>query len=179
MIKETLKTLLKHINPLPSRGRSKARLCLAGVGLVGLLFFAACSSVDCPLNNVVYSNYRLEGPVRTLPDTLTISTVREDGLDSILINQQVNTDSFSLPVSYGHDEDVLYFRTNHLMDTVWVQKTNEPHFESVDCGLNYFHTITGVRFTRHAIDSIVINHKEVNYDVSQKHFYIYFKEYRL
>ncbi len=144
-----------------------------------LVLLGACSSVDCPLNNVVYTNYKLCGAVATLPDTLTISTTRVDGLDSVLINRQVNTDSFSLPVSYGNAEDVLFFRTNHLSDTVWVEKTNVPHFESVDCGLNYFHTITGVRFTRHAIDSIVINHKEVNYDASPKHFHIYFKEYRL
>lgn len=145
--------------------------------LVGLM--AACSSVDCPLNNTVYTNYLLQGPVQTLPDTLTITTMREDGLDSVLINRQVNTDSFSLPMSYGKPEDVLYFQTNHLRDTVWVEKTNEPHFESVDCGLNYFHTITGVRYTRHAIDSVVVINKSVNYDVSKKHFHIYFKEYRM
>lgn len=59
-----------------------------------------------------------------------------------------------------------------------VTKTNTPHFESVDCGVAYFHVITGVRYTRNAIDSIVINHKEVNYDATQQHFHIYFKEYR-
>lgn len=144
-----------------------------------ILLLAACSSVDCPLNNTVYANFNLRGPVTTLPDTLTISALRHDGTDSVLINMQVNTDSFSLPVSYTQDEDVLLFRTNDLYDTVTVSKTNNPHFESVDCGLNYFHTITGVRYTRHAIDSITVNHKEVDYDASQKHFFIYFKEYRL
>lgn len=147
------------------------------VSLVVLL--AACSSVDCPLNNTVYTNYQLMGKVTTLPDTLTITTTRQDGLDSVLINKQVNTDSFSLPMSFGQDVDILYFQTNSVLDTVWVSKTNEPHFESVDCGLNYFHTITTVRNTRNAIDSIVINNKEVTYDVSKKHFHIYFKEYRL
>ena len=88
-------------------------------------------------------------------------------------------EEFSLPVSYNQDEDVLYFYTGLLKDTVWMQKTNRPHFESTDCGLNYFHTITGIRYTRHAIDSIVINHKDINYDASPKHFHIYFKEYRL
>ncbi len=146
--------------------------------LVMVLLLAACSSVDCPLNNTVYSNYKLMGKVTTLTDTLTILTKRQNGSDTVLINQQVNTDSFSLPVSYGQEVDELYFHTNALRDTVWVSKTNEPHFESVDCGLNYFHTIQGVRFTRNAIDSIVIKHKEVNYDVSKQHFYIYFKEYR-
>ena len=142
-------------------------------------FFAACTSVDCPLNNAVYTNYQLAGPVTTLPDSLTISTERSDGTDSVLINKQTNTTEFSLPVSYAHDEDVLYFQTGQLLDTVVVSKTNQPHFESVDCGVNYFHTITNVRYTRHALDSIIINHNDVNYDVTPKHFYIYFKEYRL
>lgn len=146
------------------------------VGMVALM--AACSSVDCPLNNSVYANYKLMGKVTSLPDTLTISIKRTNGEDSILINQQVNTDSLTLPVSYAQDEDILYFKTNTLLDTLWISKTNEPHFESVDCGLNYFHTLTGVRFTRNAIDSVVIKNKTVNYDVSQAHFYIYFKEYR-
>ena len=82
-------------------------------------------------------------------------------------------------MSYAQTEDVLVFHTGHLTDTVVIEKTNEPHFESVDCGLNYFHTLTGVRYTRHALDSIVINHNQVNYDASQKHFFVYFKEYRL
>ena len=127
--------------------------------LLTILILAACSSVDCPLNNTVYANYKLMGKVTTLPDMLTISTTRQDGSDSILINRQ----------------DTLYFQTNTLIDTVWIEKTNHPHFESVDCGLNYFHTITGVSCTHNAIDSIVINKKEVTYDISQQHFYIYFK----
>ncbi|MBM6993212.1 MAG: hypothetical protein I3J02_08115 [Prevotella sp.] len=146
--------------------------------LLSVAFMVACSSVDCPLNNTVYTNYKLMGNVTTLPDTLTISTTRQNGSDSVLINQQVNTDSFTLPMSFGLDEDILFFQTNQLKDTVWVAKTNRPHFESVDCGLNYFHTITGVKYTRNAIDSIVVKQKEVTYDASQTHFYIYFKEYR-
>lgn len=159
--------------PYPQRYR--------GLHLAMLLTLAgltACSTVECPLNNSVYANYKLAGNVTTMADTMTISTRLQSGADSILINKQVNTDSFSLPVSYGQDEDVLYVYTGALKDTVRIQKTNRPHFESVDCGINYFHSLTGVSFTRHAIDSIVINQKEVTYDASQKHFYIYFKQYR-
>jgi hypothetical protein len=149
--------------------------------VVALLF--SCSSVDCPLNNIVYANYKLEGPVQSLPDTLTISAQRQDGTDTILLNKSVPTDSFSLPVSYGQPVDVLFFETKSttttLHDTVWVEKTNFPHFESTDCGVNYFHVINNVRFTRHALDSIVINNNSVTYDVTPKHFYVYFKEYRL
>ena len=38
---------------------------------------------------------------------------------------------------------------------------------------NYY-IITGVQTTHHFIDSIVINKKEVNYDATKAHFYIYF-----
>ena len=147
--------------------------------LIVALVAAACSSVDCPLNNTVYANYQLKGPVTRLNDTLTVKTARHGRGDSLLLNKMYNTEEFTLPVSYNQDEDVLYFYTGLLKDTVWMQKTNRPHFESTDCGLNYFHTITGIRYTRHAIDSIVINHKDINYDASPKHFHIYFKEYRL
>ncbi len=150
----------------------------AVVLLLAVVLLAACSSVDCPLNNTVYANYKLAGAVTTLPDTLTISTTRRDGTDSVLVNHQVNTDSFSLPMSYAQAADTLYVQTNSLVDTVRIEKTNSPHFESVDCGVAYFHIITAVHHTRHAIDSIVINHKEVNYDATQQHFRIYFKEYR-
>ncbi len=147
--------------------------------LIVALVAAACSSVDCPLNNTVYANYQLKGPVTRLNDTLTVTTARHGRGDSLLLNKMYNAEEFTLPVSYNQDEDVLYFYTGLLKDTVWMQKTNRPHFESTDCGLNYFHTITGIRYTRHAIDSIVINHKDINYDASPKHFHIYFKEYRL
>lgn len=140
---------------------------------------AACSTIDCPLNNTVNCKYMLRGAVTTLPDTLTISSMRSDGSDSVIINKQVNTDSFSLPMSYNRPEDILVMQTNSLFDTIKVEKTNTPHFESVDCGVNYFHTITNVTYTRHAIDSVVIHHNFVNYDASQQHFYIYFKESRL
>lgn len=153
---------------------SRLHICM----LAMMAVMAACSSIDCPLNNAVYSNYKLMGPVAPLPDVLTISAARPGKPDTVLLNQQQNTDSFMLPMSFAQEEDVLYFKANQTIDTVWVKKENHPHFESVDCGPNYFHTITGVRFTRHAIDSVVIHQKEVTYDVSPKHFYIYFKEYR-
>lgn len=146
--------------------------------IVGAITITACSSVDCPLNNTVYTNYTLKGTVDTLKDTLTITTQRRDESDTVLLNKAVKTTAFSLPMSYGLDEDVLFFQVGKTRDTVWVKKTNDPHFESVDCGVNYFHTLLDVRHTRNAIDSIVIRHKEVNYDTQQQHFSIYFKAYR-
>lgn len=141
---------------------------------------AACSSVDCPLNNVVYAKYKLMGNITKLDDALTISTRRADGTDTILLNMQQQADSFKLPMSYGQATDELYLTrttdTDTLRDTIWIDKTNEPHFESVDCGVNYFHTIKAVRASNGNIDSVKINHRNVSYDANQAHIYIYYRQ---
>lgn len=145
---------------------------------------SACSSVDCPLNNRVYASFRLAGDVDTLLDTLTISTQRtadNPEEDTVLVNRLTQADSLALPLSYSHDEDTFFFTLakegtgTQTTDTVWVAKSNEPHFESVDCNPSMFHTITGVRFTQHSIDDIKINYNKVTYNDAKAHFLIYLK----
>lgn len=153
------------------------------IGFIGLFIaftvIASCSSIDCPLNNQVFCKYKLQGDVTTLSDTLTISVSRSDGNDTVLLNKAVDVDSFEIPMSYSLEQDVLYFQVTSadtsLLDTVTLTKTNEPHFESVDCVASYFHTLNGVTYTQHSIDSIVINNSKVNYDRSNPNIYIYFK----
>lgn len=149
-----------------------------------ILITASCTTIDCPLNSLVYTQYKLmnaEGKADTLTDTLTISTVKTDGTDSILINKNINTTEFALPISYSLPQDVFYFETKDTLtgtatiDTVTVTKTDRPHFESVDCSPLYFHTITAVSTTHNAIDSAKIINSDVSYDTSKKHIYIYFK----
>lgn len=167
-----------------AKSRRKPLLALPAA-LITLIFVSACSSIDCPLNSLVYTQYQLmdgTGKVDTLKDTLTVSTNRTDGSDSVLINRNVNTTELSLPISYSAGQDVFFFELKDTLtktsvyDTVAVAKTNEPHFESVDCAPSFFHTITAISHTRHRIDSIVINNPEVNYDTSKKHFLIYFSK---
>ena len=149
-----------------------------------LAVLAACSSIDCPFNNTVYSQYTLMkgGGLKpdTLTDTLTILTARRDGQDTIIYNKGVKTTSFSLPMSYTRDQDALFFLLKDTLgrtvrDTIRVSKTNTPHFESVDCAMSYFHTITAVSTSHHAIDSVVLINPNVTYDTSSPHFRIYFK----
>ncbi|MCD8297681.1 MAG: DUF6452 family protein [Prevotella sp.] len=150
---------------------------------VPLLFVTACSGVDCPLDSLVYTQYQLlkaNGQTDTLTDTLTVTTTKVTGMDSVLLNRQTNATEFSLPISYTSPQDVFYFYmtdTSGVMrtDIVTITKEDHPHFESIDCSPSYFHTITSVSCTHNNIDSIVIINPEVNYDTSLKHFSIYFK----
>ncbi len=148
--------------------------------LLGVIALMGCSSIDCTLNNTVYTHYKLKGNITQLSDTLTISTTRLNGTKDTIINKDVDIDSFILPMSYTQPEDVFVFEMRDTvtkkvyLDTVRVKKEDQPHFESLDCKASYFHTITGVETTHNRIDSIVINNKDVNYDATKPHFYIYF-----
>lgn len=169
-----------------------------------LLLFLSCSSIDCPMNTTVstkYALYKSDGTADTLRDTLTVITLqRIADHDPVALNRSVNTTTMDIPISYQSDEDVLYFVRSfpylyettvineegievdtilelaaYVTDTVTVVKTNRKHFESIDCTPLFFHTIRNVTYTRNAIDSIVINNPEVNYDPSKEHFRVYFK----
>jgi hypothetical protein len=147
-----------------------------------LFTFTSCSSIDCPVQNSVYTKYkalRSDGTPDTLQSSLTVSTTMRNGIDSILLNRKTNATVFELPISYTDAEDTLFFEladeAKTLLDTVYVAKNNTPHFESVDCNISFFHDITAVKWTNNAIDSVVINKSSVNYDASTEHFHIYFK----
>jgi hypothetical protein len=68
--------------------------------LAMMALLAACSMRRLFAQQHGLTNYKLMGKVTTLTDTLTILTTRQKGFDTVLINQQVNNDSFSLPVSF-------------------------------------------------------------------------------
>ena len=149
----------------------KALVCI-----VAALAAVSCSSIDCPLNNRVCVKMRLAGDASVLNDTLTIAsprTVGEDN-DTVLINRLTESDSLQVPMSYNRSQDI-YFLTLvqketsvETTDTVWVDKTNLPHFESVDCAPNMFHDITAVKTT----------HNKVTYNDAKAHLIIYFKSNR-
>ena len=168
-----------------------------------LLIVVGCTSIDCPLNNSVYSCYGLykaNGTADTLHDTLTIFTLQHTPeQDPVLINLDTKVSALKVAMSYNSPQDVLYFlmqgaRTYNdtvivdndttvnvvtysiqKTDTVTVDKTDEMHFESVDCNPSFFHTISRVTHTHNVIDSIVINNPKVDYDTQREHFRIYFR----
>ncbi len=150
---------------------------LLGAALIVFLFslsFDACSSIECPVSNTVATVYACND---TLKDTLTVRTRRKNGKDSVVLNMKIAPKQFNLPISYQNPVDTFIFETRRLavIDTVWVHKVDMPHFESVDCGVAYFHELKSVRSTNKGIDSVLITKSFVDYDLSNAHILIYFK----
>lgn len=149
--------------------------------LVVLTAAVGCTSIDCPVQNTVYTSYKLMRgeAVDTLRDTMYVLTFRGDGSDTILFNAGIGLTAFTLPIGYSNPEDTLYFVMRNAgylaVDTVWIKKENIPHFESVDCSASFFHRLTALRSTHNAIDSLVINKSFVDYDASTEHIHLYLK----
>ena len=137
--------------------------------IFGIMFLAACESYDCTLNNYVgmYGAFDRAGTAVQITDTLTI-TAGKSG--PVLLNRSVNTASLNLPLSYWQDEDTLVFSVKGngylLVDTVWITKSNEVHYESPDCPTTLFHTIQDVRNTQEFIKSITVIRSSVNYETT-------------
>lgn len=174
---------LHHIGNFKKKVRG---LRLLPFYLFAVLFLTiSCYSIDCPVENVVatvYKPLKSDGTADTIVDTLTILSRRINGTDTTLLDHKTQTTLFQLPVGYTNPEDTLIFCLKDTAtkltyyDTLYIKKENEPHFESVDCNISFFHTINATRLSSHnVIDSIAINKKAVNYDLSTEHFRIYFK----
>ncbi len=132
------------------------------------VLLVSCEGVDCTLNNMVLCHYSFydsnSGDAISLSDTLTITA---QGTDSVLFNQGVNKSSVSLPMSYGNDTDSLLFTITgdgySYESTIFVSKTNIPHYESPDCPTTMFHQITDATCVSSVIDSVVVIRSSVNY----------------
>ena len=84
-----------------------------------------------------------------------------------LAYRMTGANGWEIPLSYWQQEDTLTLHVNGLdysiEDTVWIRKTNTPHFESPDCPTNMFHEISAVTSTHHFIDSITVIKASVDY----------------
>lgn len=142
----------------------------------------ACSNIDCPLDNVVSMQCNLFSSETKAPIVLTDElTITPAGKDTLLLNKASNIKSFLLPLKVTaannqvvSDTILLHFKNTAeqmATDTLFINHTLHPHFESLDCPASVFHTITAVRTTSHhlsemplTIDSVSLVRPIVNYD---------------
>ena len=103
-----------------------------------LIILAACTSIDCPVQNKVYTNYNLyksDGSVDTLTvDTLTIVTKVADGTLDTLLNQSTGITYFELDISHTQPEDEFFLFLNDTLGKAYK---------------NLYKTMIKVNFKRH------------------------------
>lgn len=144
------------------------------ISIVALLV-AACTSINCPLNNTVASVWRFS---ETLGGSLTVSSDLQDGSDTVIINSQSAVDSLSMPMSYAAATDTFtltYATTagDTLVDRIMIKKTDTQHFESIECSPAVFHHIDEVTTDGVFIDSVAIRNPNVTYNTVSANIIIY------
>jgi len=145
----------------------------------------ACDDISCPLESTVECNIAfyaeavpdelgrmVPGASISIGDTLTISVVRPGMADSVLVNRLTGQHSAALPVSYFAPEDVIVLAFTDTLsrvgrDTLWYQKDNINHWDDPGCPMHPWHHITGLRFTRHLVDTVFISNSTINYAGSE------------
>lgn len=144
-----------------------ASLCATVVALcLAMLGTASCESADCTLENhiALRCGFYNKGQKVVLNDTLYVTAA---GTDSVLLNRKTRASQFELPMSYWQTCDTfivsIVSETGQASDTLWVEKTNLPHFESPDCPSYMFHEITGISSTHTFIDSVYLSGPYVDF----------------
>lgn len=146
-----------------------------GVGML-MVGLSACSNIDCPLDNVVSLQCNLYDAstqsALTLSDVLSVTPA---GRDTLLLNQATGLKSFLLPLKEAGTQDTLLLHFANAqgavqVDTLFVNHTPQPHFESLDCPSSVFHTLNAVRVSAQGsansaiVDSVSLVRPIVNYD---------------
>lgn len=132
---------------------------------------SSCSEDNCSIagrpmiNGGIYTVNPTSG--LTENDTIKTLTVTALGTDSIIINNQTNVLSLSLPLSYVSDTTVLVFHYDYTenpadADTLWVLQDNTAFFESIECGYSMIQSITGITHTSNQLSSISIINPNAN-----------------
>ncbi len=144
-------------------------LCLIAYPIAGIV--SSCSEEeDCSMNArpmmqcYLYTVDRETDKV--LKDTLDSLTITAFGTDSIILNNEKRVHGLSLPLRYTADSTVLVFHYSKnpkiKKDTIVIRQKNTPYFLSMDCGYQMKQNITGREYSRHILDSIYIQTKEVS-----------------
>lgn len=146
-----------------------------GVGML-MVGLSACSNIDCPLDNVVSLQCNLYDAstqsALTLSDVLSVTPA---GRDTLLLNQATGIKSFLLPLKEAGTQDTLLLHFANAqgavqVDTLFVNHSPQPHFESLDCPSSVFHTLNAVRVSAQGsansaiVDSVSLVRPIVNYD---------------
>ncbi len=152
-----------------------ACVCLPAVVMVSCSEEDDCSAnARNMLNATVCKTIVTEHERFTAADTIPQLYVTAFGTDSVIINDETNVTSMSLPLRFYESSTTMVLSyalsaadtllTAGSKDTVTFSHDNTVYFLSMDCNYAVRQKLTGVSYTTHHIDSIVVTNPTANSD---------------
>lgn len=151
--------------------RKKINKFLSAIATIALCIAAvSCDNgYDCELNNTAYDNIGFyanengEEKPYIYPSPLTVSLMI-NGNDVVIINHVTETKEISLPMSYTQECDTVIFHYDDgLCDSLYIDHSNTPYYQSMECGTIMFHKLEGLKHTKVWIEKAAIVNKNVNF----------------
>ncbi len=152
-----------------------ACVCLPAVVMVSCSEEDDCSAnARNMLNATVCKTIVTEHERFTAADTIPQLYVTAFGTDSVIINDETNVTSMSLPLRFYESSTTMVLSyalsaadtllTAGSKDTVTFSHDNTVYFLSMDCNYAVRQKLTEVSYTTHHIDSIVVTNPTANSD---------------
>lgn len=148
--------------------------------LLGLvLFVVSCSQSNTCLSPKVVSlrtGFYYQNTDSTRKDTILNSAKFIVGTDTTFYQLILNSrNSFAVTLPQTSDSFAMYFAIDTLsappgsIDTMQLYFSRKLHFISTACGYETYYNITNLTFTKHLLDSVILNNASVNNDVNLQH----------
>ena len=134
---------------------------------VAALLVGCDNGYDCSLNNTAYNKmgfYSALTKERYIhPGPIDVSLM-VNGKDSLFINHLTDAEDISLPMSYTQSIDtVIFLYEDGLRDSLYITHSNEPYYQSMECGTLMYHSISEVEHTGVWMEDVAIKNKKVNF----------------
>ena len=144
------------------------------------ILITSCISVeicDDDNNSVMVAKFMTlkdELPADSTVASLSLYGIREGRPDSLLYNNQLNTNNFQVPLDLHHNFTRFVLQINEQTDTLELMHTKEVYMISYDCGFgNLFTLDDNIGIRSGVIKSAEIKNEKVDAETEQDDVHIW------
>jgi hypothetical protein len=143
------------------------------------ILITSCISVeicDDDNNSVMVAKFMTmkdELPADSTVASLSLYGIREGRPDSLLYNNQLNTNNFQVPLDLHHDFTRFVLQINEQTDTLELMHTQDLYMISYDCGFGNLFTIENPEISSGVIKSAEIKNEKVDAETKEDDVHIW------
>lgn len=143
------------------------------------ILVTSCISVeicDDDDNSIIVARFMTmidEVPADSTVSSMSLYGIREGRPDSLLYNNQLNTNHFEAPLDPHHDFTHFVVQVDTLTDTLELMHTQELYMISYDCGFGNLFTLESIEISSGLIKSAEIKDNTVDAETKEDDVHIW------
>jgi hypothetical protein len=134
-------------------------MCFSVVMIAAL---ASCTSSACIEDTVPFVTTNIySSETRKVANCDSIIVTAKSNAGDTILTKEKKVSVFTYTLDPANTHSTMLFKINNVTDTVVIAYTTSPYYISAACGYTICQSITGLTWTDHIIDSLVLEHKSV------------------